>query len=371
MKKRDVNLELLRLISMIMIVTMHLVNHGGMIDLAEKGTVSYNIAWGLLGLGIPTINIYILISSYFLVETRFSTWRLLKLGMQVWFYAILITLYFWISGRGERKLEYMVESLTPIISDFYWFITMYVGMYLLSPLLNHFVKSLSKRKHQCVLVLCFFQFSVWTNIFYYTAGMNIASGISISWFLVMYLFGAYIRIYDVGQGQYKKWLAAGVVFELLIPLSRVVIVALQSTPLEKIGVLDDLLWGYSVFYQYNSMLATAAAICLFVGFLGIKIRPGRIADLILLLGSTAIGVYLIHEHHYIRIALWDSVEAWSWLYQWYMLPKIVVTVLGIYLVCSAVELVRRLLFRPLDRSKRLHGLCTKIDMKLEKLWNGN
>ncbi|MBD5494142.1 MAG: acyltransferase [Lachnospiraceae bacterium] len=371
MKKREANLELLRVITMIMIVTMHLVNHGAMLDLAESGTVSYQIAWGLMGLGIPTINIYILISSYFLVESRFSSWRLVKLGMQVWFYAMVITLYFWISGRGERDREYMVMSLTPIISDFYWFITMYVGMYILSPLLNHFVKSLSKRKHQCVLVLCFVQFSVWTNIFYYTSGMNIAGGISISWFLVMYLFGAYIRIYDVGRGQYRKWLAAGVVFELLIPLSRVVIVALQSTPLAKTGIPEDLLWGYSVFYQYNSMLATAAAICLFVGFLGIKIRPGRISDLILLMGSTAIGVYLIHEHYYIRIALWDTIKPWSWLYQWYMLPKIVLTVLGIYVVCSALELMRRLIFRPLDKSKRLHEFCEKIDMKLEKLWNGN
>lgn len=83
MKKRRANLELLRVIAMIMIVTMHLVNHGGMIDLAESGTASYYIAWGLLGLGIPSINIYILISSYFLVESRFSSWRLLKLGMQV------------------------------------------------------------------------------------------------------------------------------------------------------------------------------------------------------------------------------------------------------------------------------------------------
>lgn len=45
MKKGSANLELLRVIAMIMIVTMHLVNHGGMIDLAKSGTVSYNIAW--------------------------------------------------------------------------------------------------------------------------------------------------------------------------------------------------------------------------------------------------------------------------------------------------------------------------------------
>lgn len=174
MKKRQANLELLRIIAMLMIITMHLIIHGGVIDLAQKGTASYYIAWRLLGLCIPAINLYILISSYFLVESKFSCWRLLRLSMKVWFYAMAITLFFWISGRCDKELKYMVYSVTPIISDFYWFITIYVGMCILSPLLNHFVRSITKRQHQCVLALCFVLFSVWTNIFYYTSGMNIA-----------------------------------------------------------------------------------------------------------------------------------------------------------------------------------------------------
>ena len=153
-KTREANLELLRIIAMIMILTMHLINHGGMIDLAQKGTVSYYLAWGMFGFCFPSINLYILISGYFLVESRFSSWKLIRLGMQVWFYALGITLFFWLSGKGEREFKYMVYSLTPIISDFYWFITMYVGMYLLSPFLNRFAKSLTKRQMQCSVLYC-------------------------------------------------------------------------------------------------------------------------------------------------------------------------------------------------------------------------
>ena len=37
-KKRQVNLEILRMISMFMIIVIHIVNHGWMIDLVQKGT---------------------------------------------------------------------------------------------------------------------------------------------------------------------------------------------------------------------------------------------------------------------------------------------------------------------------------------------
>lgn len=80
MKKRQANPELLRIIAMTMIITMHLLIHGGVIDLAQKGTASYYIAWGLLGLCIPAINLYIIIPlSRVVIEGLLST-PLGKLG---------------------------------------------------------------------------------------------------------------------------------------------------------------------------------------------------------------------------------------------------------------------------------------------------
>ena len=57
-KKRQVNLEILRMISMFMIIVIHIVNHGWMIDLVQKGTASYYIVWFLFGIGFISINIY-------------------------------------------------------------------------------------------------------------------------------------------------------------------------------------------------------------------------------------------------------------------------------------------------------------------------
>lgn len=367
-KTRLANLELLRLISMLMVVTMHVINHGGMIDLAQKGTLAYYVAWTLFGVSFVCINLYILISGYFLAESGFSTWRLARIGMQVFFYAFGIMAVFWLFGNVEHDLKYLVYCVTPIISDFYWFATMYVGMYLLSPLLNRLAKGLTKRQFQCILALLFFQFSVWTNIFYYTSGMNIAGGVSISWFLVMYLFGAYIRLHHKRDGRFVKWLCAGTGFAVLIPISRYVIEWMLSTPLGKISFLEDLMWGYSVFYQYNSILATAGAVCLFIAFLNMDLKEGKAARVITAMASASFGVYLIHDHYYIREFIWKIINPWAWMDDWYLIPAIILTVAAIYIICMAIEMLRQQLFKPLE--KQLRPLFEKIDNKLRNIWQG-
>ena len=86
-KQRQANLELLRIIAMVMVVTAHLVNHGNMITMAAPGSVPYYIVWTLFGVSFTCINIYLLISSYFLIDAKFSTFKIARMAGQVFFYA--------------------------------------------------------------------------------------------------------------------------------------------------------------------------------------------------------------------------------------------------------------------------------------------
>ena len=52
------------------------------------GTASYYLVWTLFGVSFTCINLYLLISSYFLTESRFSLWKLVKMAVQVLFYAL-------------------------------------------------------------------------------------------------------------------------------------------------------------------------------------------------------------------------------------------------------------------------------------------
>ena len=63
---------------MLMIVMMHLLNHGKILETTARGSISYYLVWILFGISFVSISTYILISGYFLCETSFSFRRILK-----------------------------------------------------------------------------------------------------------------------------------------------------------------------------------------------------------------------------------------------------------------------------------------------------
>ena len=117
------------------------------------GTASYYLVWTLFGVSFTCINLYLLISSYFLTKSRFSLWKLVKMAVQVLFYALGITAIYWIFTDVPHDLEYLVYSILPISSDFYWFVSMYVGMYVLAPVMNKLILALTKRQLACACAL--------------------------------------------------------------------------------------------------------------------------------------------------------------------------------------------------------------------------
>lgn len=95
-KQRDYALDLLRILSMIMIVTLHSGSHGGYMD--SPDTI-INIWQRLINaLCLCSVNIFVLISGYFLVFERFRLSKLLKLCTEVWFYSIIIWLFTYYRG---------------------------------------------------------------------------------------------------------------------------------------------------------------------------------------------------------------------------------------------------------------------------------
>lgn len=369
-KTRQANLELLRIFAMVMVVTAHLVNHSNMIYAAQPGTASYYIVWTLFGVSFVCINIYLLISSYFLVESRFSLWKLVKMIVQVFFYAFGITLLFWLFTDVPHELKYMVYSVLPVSSDFYWFVSMYVGMYLLAPVMNRLIRSLTKRQLECAMALGFVLVSAWPNIFYFSSALNTAGGVSIAWFLVVYLFGAYLRLYYVPDGRFGKRFLRAAAAALLIPVSRFVIEALLKTPLGKISILDDLMWGYSVFFTYSSMLVTAASVLLFAAFLNLKSPAGRAGVLINTVAGASFGVYLIHDHYYIRESLWTRIDGGAWIGKWYLLFACIGMIAAIYAGCTLIEFARQAIFYRFEHSKRISGFFYRMDEKLRAVWHG-
>lgn len=92
--QRNSNLEILRIISMIFIITHHWARHGFEdIALLTSNVNTYLIYSGTV-FGEIGVDIFILISAYFMINSKFTFKKLLTLCGEVWFYSIGILLLF-------------------------------------------------------------------------------------------------------------------------------------------------------------------------------------------------------------------------------------------------------------------------------------
>lgn len=73
-KQRSSNFELLRIVSMVMVVIMHVLRHGGVLQALTVGSLKYWVLWGMESLSFVGVNCYLLLTGYFQVQAQFS-WK--------------------------------------------------------------------------------------------------------------------------------------------------------------------------------------------------------------------------------------------------------------------------------------------------------
>ncbi len=175
-----------------MVVLLHVNIYG--VDLMEIDYSDYSSAFLTSKFMYFTcfiaVNIYVMISGYFL-SAGAQPFKIAKL-----LHLILVTVFWsWLLGMisclflGANKNEFILYGIFPILSGRYWFVTLYILMYILSPYLKMVLIRLSKRQHAFLLgvLLIFFSLvdGLWTPV-------NMDRGFSLYWFL-LYMFSAFIR----------------------------------------------------------------------------------------------------------------------------------------------------------------------------------
>ena len=158
-KERNIGLDFLRIISMIMVLILHYLSKGGLLKESNSYSVNYIIYNILKIASIIAVNCYVLISSYFLVKSKFRIKKFLKLWLEVIFYSVSIYLLLVMFGLIQFNFGDAIQSILPIISKQYWFITVYLVMYLLSPFLNKLIYALDKEEYRKLLIIIMIIFS--------------------------------------------------------------------------------------------------------------------------------------------------------------------------------------------------------------------
>lgn len=353
--KREFNygIEVLRIISMLMVVVLHVLGQGGILGSAEYLSLQYHVAWLLEIICYCAVNCYALISGYVMIESNFKYKKYLLMWLQVFAYSIGITLLFMMCNSQSINLKFVIESFLPVLSRRWWYFTAYTGVFFLVPFLNIMIKGLDKKKMLLLCTTLFVLFSVlptavsrfWGDLFY------TQSGYSMLWLMILYILGAAYKRYENDLADKYKSI-------LKIAIIGWIVCVFITFIFHNLGMyLPDGFPGKHTivnnFVNYTSPTMVGGACCMLVVFARLKISSSKLKRCVNSISRLSFGVYLIHVHPLV----------WQWLNRrfvslavmpvWKMFWGITISSLVIFMLCICVDAVRNKLFQLLKLRERL------------------
>ncbi len=297
-KKRQANFELLRIVAMFMVVVLHYISHSGTLLQLGVPAGKVQIAATLIeALNIVAVNVWVLISGYFLSETGFKIKRIIILLAQIYFYTLCISFVMMLTGvytmNQDNSVYKIVQYLFPVESEHYWFATSYVLLYVLAPVLNAGIEKLKRNQLKAVI----FGLLVWFSFIKSVVPVVFATdhfGYDFGWFICLYLIAGYVKKYDVTLFYNAKYSLAVYLISVFVIFAAVL--ALHQINLTTGGFI----YFCEVPFHYNFVFCLTGALGIFSFFRFMKIKEGAIANVIRNIAPYTFGVYLLHEHIEIR-----------------------------------------------------------------------
>ena len=327
-KVRNSNIELVRIISMIMIVMHHYTVHNGV----DNSTLPLGFNRFLLEfstLGNIGVILFILISGYFLGQSRkpLQISKLVRLVLQVVFYSASIYLIFCAFGLTEFSLEGVVKAFMPITFKEYWFATAYVVLYIFHPFINKMLNNLTRKEELTLIMTGLTLFSlihaVTTMDFY---------GNEVIQFILFYIIGDYLGRYKENLFSERKWRLIGLFGSLIL-------IALSIAVLDLIGTKIPVAGSHSIYLlSRTSPLSIIFAVSLFSYFSN---RKAFCSTFVNKVAASMFGIYLLHDNNLVRSVIWsDLFHVDRYVRSDYLLPNMILVALSVFIVCAAIELVR-------------------------------
>lgn len=371
---RMANLELLRCLAMMMVIVLHYLDKGNLLpELTDSGIGSAGMAaWLLESFCIVAVNVYMFISGYFLCCSSFKLSRLLQLWLQLWAYSVTFGLIGALTGvfrEATFDTHYLLTLLFPVTMRHYWFMTAYVFLYLLLPIVGLAVKRMTRQQMQMALALLLAVFCLAKSVLPVSLEMD-SQGYDCLWYVCVFLTAAYVRRFGVPFLEKK---GRGILLYVCCCLMIFAGAFLLRAVYLRTGRLDTRL---GMCLEYNHVLPYLAAIGLFGAFARLRIQ-GRAAGIVNRVAPYTLGVYLLHENIGLRYSWqkWLGAEGLAEevargtggiVCMGHVFGGTLAAVLAVFLCGVLVDMVRKWIFSGLHWLLLRLGLYRRLMEKIAK-----
>lgn len=332
---RNSNLELARVVAMLAIVAHHYVVNSGVVEVVSQaagGGALFLQLWGMWGK--TAINVFVLITGYFMCEKEFSWRRMVKLVLQIEFWNVVLMPLFLFAGLPVKEGVKAVLSIffLPFLSVNNGFTSSYLVFYLMIPFLKLLIDSGGRNMHLAALWLLL---SVDTISF--TFFKNGAAFTEVSWYCALFFIAAWLRRYPPSFIVDHR--ACCCLFSGSIALAVISVLMIDALCLS-LGIpsFDK---GLYFVNQSGKVMALVVGLTCFLYFRSLPLGQSRFINAV---ASTTYGVLLVHANsNAARKLLWGdviNVRAASALPLPLLALHAVASMLGVFGVSSLLDWLR-------------------------------
>ena len=351
--ERNMGIDLLRIVSMLMVVCLHVLGQGGVLNGISKtdATLAYSVAWFLEIASYCAVNCYAMISGYVGFRSKPKYSNIAILWLQVVFYGVLFALLYYVFSPESITSNSFWAAVLPVTKRAYWYFTAYFCLFFFLPAINHLINTLPKKQAKGTFISIILLFSM----LYTLARTNYIGnavddllvtnkGYSALWLALVYFIGGYIGKYRE-DFKLAPSLCVGIYFGAVV-----------------LTLLEKLLAQKSVLVGYTTPTIVACSIVLILLFSSLKCNRGK--RVIAFLSPLTFGVYLIHVNPLVWVNFMkDRFVDYASYPAWKMVLAVLGTVIVIFVICSAIELVRHYLFKLLHIKQSLTALEKRLTSK--------
>lgn len=335
-RPRSSNLELYRIVCMLLIVAHHFVVNSGVASNTGGPVMSEPLsansifltlfgAWGKTG-----INCFLMITGYFMCTSEITLRKFLKLLVQIYLYKLIIFPIFVLAGYETLSPVRLIRLAMPLWGLKDDFVGCFLVFFLTIPFWNMLNQQMTKRQHQLLLALLLGSYMLLGSIPSFNVSFNY-----VTWFGIIYLVASYIRLYPSPVFDRRSLWGWLTLVSVLLAAGSVVFIHFF------LAVHGKATLGHQMLNDSNRIFAVAVAVSSFLWFKNMKMKYSKVINSI---GAATFGVLLIHANS-------DAMRQWLWkdtvdVIGHYPLPlgQLVLfsfgVVLAIFIVCNLIDQLR-------------------------------
>lgn len=356
-KRREYGVDLLRIVSMFMVILLHMTTFGGILGSCEPNTPNYYITLFVQVVCFCAFNCYALISGYLGVNGKeLKVRRIVYLWLQVFFYTMLISFVFAFFDLAVADKNFMLNAFLPVTRKQYWYFTAYFALFFFAPFFNKMINSCSNRQLKQLGISIIIVLSI-IPIFFKNDIFHEMNGYSFVWLAALYVLGGIIKKLDL-------------VHKIKMPVIVVVYIAsVLITMVHKSleNVITSKLFSANLLISYISPTILAISLCILITFAKMKIKNKFSIKLIAFFAPLSFSVYLIHTNPLI----WNNwfkglFKPCADLSPIKLILAFIVCSCAIFFVCAFIDEIRLLIFKLFRVDKNLLFIEKNIRALLDK-----